>query len=495
MSKLTDIESLAAAVPSGATIAVGGFQLSRVPVALLRALAAAGTRSLHTVSAPNPFALEILAAANALASADCAFIGFQYEDGFVIAPALRRGIAAGTISLRQRDVYETIQALRAAAESGKPVADFALLHAQRVDAEGNLSIDDPYVDVQLAHGSAAVLATAETLVEHIAEPTIAAARVRGFALVERGAAPTACFRHYPRDVAGIRSQLGDAVPVAEVPSDTAGACTDTPGVDAFIVNMARQVRNGEVIVTGLASATASLAIELARATHAPAARYINCVGAVNVRRARAVATSVEPELLYHCDDTIDLPEIFDLARDGGVDAMFFGAAQIDARGNINLTRIGPAARPKVRFAGPAGSPSMRSYVRRVLVSVPRQSPRNLVERVDTATSTPGARNQETVLVTDLAIWHLQEGTFVPQSRTPGIDMERLSSHTGFSVTGAAPRPTPPPTEIELGALRRIDPSGLRFRLLAATPSSRSTSKSSRTGNPDKPTPEKVTPRR
>jgi len=66
MSKLTDIESLAAAVPSGATIAVGGFQLSRVPVALLRALAAAGTRSLHTVSAPNPFALEILAAAKSL---------------------------------------------------------------------------------------------------------------------------------------------------------------------------------------------------------------------------------------------------------------------------------------------------------------------------------------------------------------------------------------------------------------------------------------------
>jgi glutaconate CoA-transferase subunit B len=245
----------------------------------------------------------------------------------------------------------------------------------------------------------------------------------------------------------------------------------------------------------LASATATLAIELARATHAPAARYINCVGAVNVRQARAVATSVEPELLYHCDDTIDLPEIFDLARDGGVDAMFFGAAQIDARGNINLTRIGPAARPKVRFAGPAGSPSMRSYVRRVLVSVPRQSPRNLVERVDTTTSTPGERNQETVLVTDLAIWHLQEGTFVPQSRAPGIDMERLSSHTGFSVTGAAPRLTLAPTEVELGALRRIDPAGLRYRLLAAKPSSRSTSKASETGNPDKGTLEKATPRR
>lgn len=461
MSKLTDLASLAAAVPSGATIALGGFQLSRVPVALLRAIVAGGTRDLRTVSAPNPFALEILAAAGALTMADCAFIGFQYEDGFVIAPALRRGVAAGSIALRQRDVYDTIQELRAAAASGEPIADFALLHAQRADAEGNLAIDDPYVDVQLAHGSGAVLATTERLVERIAEPTIAAARVRAVALVERGAAPTACFGHYPREVAGIRAQLGDAVPAV-----TPGAPTGAPGADAFIVDMARQVRDGEVIVTGLASAIASLAIELARATHAPSARYINCVGAVNVRDARAVATSVEPELLCHCDDTIDLPEIFDLARDGGVDAMFFGAAQIDAQGSINLTRIGPADHPEIRFPGPAGSPSMRSYVRRVLVGVPRQSPRNLVERVDTTTTMPGERNQETILVTDMAIWHLQDGTFVPRSRAPGIDIERLLSNTGFSVAGTDPGPTLPPTEVELGALRHIDPAGLRHRLLA-----------------------------
>jgi glutaconate CoA-transferase subunit B len=473
MSKLTDIQSLAAAVPSGATIAVGGFQLSRVPVALLQAIAAGGTRRVHTVSAPNPFALEILAASGVLATADCGFIGFQYEDGFVIPPALRRGLATATIVLQQRDVYDTIRALRAAAESAEPIADFALLHAQRADAEGNLAMDDPYADVQLAGGSASVLATAETLVERIAQPTIGAARVGGVALVERGASPTACFGHYPRDVAGIRAQLGDAV----TPVAVAGAPAPD-GADAFIVNMARQVRDGEVIVTGLASATASLAIELARATHAPAARYINCVGAVNVRPAGAVVTSVEPELLYHCDETIDLPQIFDLARDGGVDAMFFGAAQIDVQGNINLTRIGPAAHPKVRFAGPAGSSSMRSYVRRVLVSVPRQSPRNLVERVDTTTSAPGERNEETVLVTDMAVWRLQEGNFIPHSRAPGIDIERLSSDTGFSIAGADPAPTPPPTEVELGALRHLDPAGIRYRLLPARPSFRSTSKSS-----------------
>ena len=121
---------------------------------------------------------------------------------------------------------------------------------------------------------------------------------------------------------------------------------------------------------------------------------------------------------------------------------------------------------------------MRSWVRRVLVSVPHQSPRNLVERVDTTTSAPSERNQETVLLTDMAIWQLQKGSFVPRSRAPGIDMERLSSNTGFSVAGADPGLTPPPTALELEALHRIDPAALRYRLLARKPSSRSTLKSS-----------------
>jgi len=482
MSKLTDLTALAAAVPSNAGIAIGGFQLSRVPVALLRAIVARGVTGLHTISAPNPFALDLLAAAGALRSAECGFIGFQYEDGFVIPPALRRGLADGSITLRQRDVYDTIRTLRAAAASAEPVAELALLHAQRVDVAGNLEIDDPYTDVPLANACGGVLATAEVLVDHIAEPTIAAEHVVGVALAERGAAPTACFGHYHREVTGIRAQLAmeDApvaanAPTANIPAANEPAANEA--ADAFIVNMARQVRDGEVIVTGVASATAMLAIELARRTHAPAARYINCVGSINARLDRALPTSVEPELLYACEETLDLPELFDLAREGGVDAMFFGAAQIDACGNINLSRIGPADSPKVRFAGPAGSPSMRSWVRRVLVTVPRQSKRNLVQQVDTVTSAPSERNQETLLITDMAIFRLQGDGFEPESVAPDVDREQLLFHTGFRFSGAAGERTPPPNAVERAALQHIDPAGLRYRLLAHKTPSRSTPKS------------------
>ena len=472
MSKLTDIQSLSQAVPSGATVAIGGFQLNRVPVALLHAVAAHAPTNLKTVSAPNPLALEILASAGCVRAAECGFIGFQYEDGFVIAPAVRRALATGTLCLQQPDVYDTIQSLRTARDRGKPRADLAILHAQRADREGNLLIDDPYVDVQLAEASGQVLATAEVLVGKIDKPTIPAHMVKQVALAKNGAAPTSCLGYYGRDVCGVREHIGATM--AYRPSPAPG---ETAAIDHLLINMARQVNDNEVIVTGLASALPMLAIELARRTYAPRLTYINCIGAVNPRIDTALPTSVEADLRNHCDRTIELPDLFDLARDGGVDAMFFGAAQVDRRGNINLSRIGPADDPKTRLAGPAGSPSMRSYIRRVLITVPRQLPRNLVERVDVATSSPASRNEETVLVTDAAIWRLGHTGFDLESLHDGVTLEDLSVCTGFKFRCASPTTTAPATQLELSALHSIDPDDVRCRLLSEGPRLREESSS------------------
>jgi glutaconate CoA-transferase subunit B len=464
MSKVVSLESLAQEIPSGATIAIGGFQLSRVPIALIHAIAAGKNTDFKAVSAPNPLALEILSAAGCLRSAECAFIGFQYEDGFAIAPAVCHAIATGELDLQQPDVYDTIQSLRATRDKGRQYADFALLHAQLADRTGNLLIDDPYVDVLLAEASGGVLATAETLVERIDKPTIPGSRVQQIALEKNGAVPTACLGHYGRDALGVRQHIGERV--ARQPDPTP---SQTCAIDNFLINLARQVNDNEVIVTGLASAIPMLAIELARRTHAPKLTYINCIGAVNPRVEKVFPTSVEAGLRNHCDDTIELPDLFDLARDGGVDTMFFGAAQIDRQGNINLSRIGPESNPKVRLAGPAGSSSMRSYIRRALIAVPRQLRRNLVECVDIKTSCPASCNKETILVTDAAIWQLKDNGFEPASMHQGISKEELSSRTGFDFQCGSPSVTPPATQLELSTLRAIDPAGSRYKLFSEAP--------------------------
>jgi len=463
VSRLASLQEIAARVPSGAYIAVGGFQLNRAPMALLGALVEAGVDALHVVSAPNALALDFLASHGRLRTVDTGFIGFQYEDGFVVAPALREAVARGVIELRQDDVYDTIRALRASANGGAATRPEAtLLHAQRADRAGNLFLADPHADIVLAEAGKTVLATAEEIVDHIELPTIPAEKVAMVALCEGGAAPTSCFGFYGRDPEGIRRQIR-----VEPASTSAEPSTS---IDRYVVFLARQVRDGEVVVTGLASALAMIAIQLARRTHAPSMRYINCVGAVNPGGRAALATSVDPELLAACETTITLPEIFDLARDGGVDTMFFGAAQIDREARINLSRIGPAQNPKVRLPGPAGSPSMRSYVRRVIVTVPRQTSRTLVRHIDVVTSVASERNQETVLVTDLAVWNLVDGHLEPTSLHAGVGTADLIAHTGFTFD-SGPRPhTAEPTAAELDALEHIDPEGTRYRLLGSKPS-------------------------
>ena len=112
---------------------------------------------------------------------------------------------------------------------------------------------------------------------------------------------------------------------------------------------------------------------------------------------------------------------------------------------------------------------MRSYVRRVLITVPRQLRRNLVGHVDAETSAPASRNEETILVTDAAIWHLKANRFEPESMHEGISVEDLTSRTGFEFRCNSPAVTAPATELELRTLHSIDPVGGRYKLFSENP--------------------------
>ncbi|MFQ5878424.1 MAG: CoA-transferase subunit beta, partial [Acidobacteriota bacterium] len=239
----------------------------------------------------------------------------------------------------------------------------------------------------------------------------------------------------------------------------------TGPADRVVVAMARAIGDGDRVATGVASALPMLAVALARRTHAPRLLYINCVGAVDPEIAGAAASSVDPRLLDHCRSTLGLPELFDLARRGGIDLMFFGAAQVDERARINLTCIGEYRRPRTKLAGPAGSPSMRSHVRKVVIVVPRHSTRSLVRAVDFATAVPAPRNRETMVVTDRARLRLDSGRLRLVSRHAGVAVEDLRARTAFPLEGDWDATTPEPTPGEMAALAALDPGGIRHRLI------------------------------
>jgi glutaconate CoA-transferase subunit B len=332
--------------------------------------------------------------------------------------------------------------------------------------------------------------------------------VRADALAEipGGAFPSACHGHYRHAAEHLRSwvgraaegrfsdylaefvtgpggpaALGEAAGAMPRWEENAGGSSATvdraaaPGpvdekptaADRLVVGMARRIADGDQVVTGLASALPMLAVALARATHAPRLTYINCVGAVDPAIDAIGATSVDARLLDRCRSRIILTDLFDLARNGRIDLMFFGAAQVDAAARLNLTCIGDYARPRVKLPGPAGSTSIRTFVRKVVVLVPRHSPRALVEQVDFASSAPSALNRETWVVSDLALFRLAGDRLRVTCRHAGVTAEELRSKTGFALDAqdADSDVTPEPTRQEMAALHRFDPAGLRHRLI------------------------------
>ncbi len=228
--------------------------------------------------------------------------------------------------------------------------------------------------------------------------------------------------------------------------------------------LAAELRDGAVVATGVASPLAVLAIAVAKATHAPNLTYLACVGALNPALKRLYASSEDLRSLEGREAELSLPELFDHARRGRVDTVFFGAAEVDAHGRTNLTAAGSLRAPATKFPGVAGACTLRRWCRHPVLLVPRQSARNLVPKVQVASTRDEAR--VTPLFTDLARFELSSAGATLVALHPGVSLEEVHARTGFSFQRAPTLlRTRAPTEGTLAAIRALDPERLRDALV------------------------------
>ena len=241
---------------------------------------------------------------------------------------------------------------------------------------------------------------------------------------------------------------------------------DATRAELVVAALARELHDGAVVATGVASPLAILAIALARATHAPRLTYLACVGSLDPDVTRLLPSSEDLGYLDGRSAEVSIPDLFDHARRGRIDTVFFGAAEVDAAGQTNMSSAGGTlAQPRVKFPGVAGAATLRRWVRHPVLLVPRQSRRNLVPEVQVATTRDPSR--PVLLVTDLGTYRLAAGA-TPRLLTlhPGASVEEVRERTGFALElPAAPPPPPVPDARPLAALRALDPDGLREQLV------------------------------
>lgn len=257
---IVSLEELAALVPDGARVGIGGFHFSRLPIALIQAVCRQGTRDLRYVSWGGSLGLELLLEADAVASmALC----FDNLDVFGLAPRFRAAVELGRLPLEEWTALGMMQGFHAA-QQGVPSMPFPLplgseivarsgfaiettdlltgstvgaaralpldnflLHAQRADVVGNVEIQGARgLDLSSVFAACDVLVTVEEVVPEGTFQAPNAPRayilprtfVRAIAEVAGGAYPSSCLPFYPTDYRELHRLTSGSELVIEQPS-------------------------------------------------------------------------------------------------------------------------------------------------------------------------------------------------------------------------------------------------------------------------------------
>jgi glutaconate CoA-transferase subunit B len=210
---------------------------------------------------------------------------------------------------------------------------------------------------------------------------------------------------------------------------------------------ARELKDGEVVFVGIG--LPNLACNLARATHAPDMTLIYESGAVGAVPDRVPPSIGDPALVTGSLMVTSMSDIFqNFLQNGKIQIGFLGGAQVDKRGNINTTAVGPYASPKVRLPGSGGACEIAQHAQRVLI-VTKLDKRAFPDKVDFITSN-GKRVKK--VITNMGILEPDEtGELILTALYPGVSFDDVQGNIGWTLKKA-----PRFAEVALPSAKEID---------------------------------------
>jgi len=223
----------------------------------------------------------------------------------------------------------------------------------------------------------------------------------------------------------------------------------------IVVNLARQIRPGEIAFSGVNSTLAMLACLLAKRAYEFHFTYLNVAGGVEPEPRKVPHSSSDPALVAGSPAIFGNEDFYDLCARGRLDLVFLGCAQVDGAGRTNVSVIGDWRNPKVRLPGGGGAAVMMPTAKRVVTWRTEHSTRMLVEKLDFVTA---AGNLQTV-VTPIAVFQKRDGRLALESRNPQVTLDEIIRRTGFRFDASAAQPIAPITPRERAALATLDPRG------------------------------------
>jgi acyl CoA:acetate/3-ketoacid CoA transferase beta subunit len=254
--------------------------------------------------------------------------------------------------------------------------------------------------------------------------------------------------------------------------------TDYSVDEMMTVLMAREVRNEDVMIVGVATPMVWAAFTLAKLTHAPDAIYHYIMGNTFVLEPRQVSLlylEMNTARTYRFQNSVECT-LESLPSDKLTTIEFFRPAQVDQYGNTNNICIGDWEKPKVRLPGCAGIADFSMfYSRGSFLYTPRHDTRTFVPTEnlffisgvgfpDGKPSICGGSGPQCI-ITNLAYldFDVTSKRMKLASIHPKIDIKSVKESTGFELLIAKDlRETKPPTVNEIKKLReKVDPLSIR----------------------------------
>jgi len=246
--------------------------------------------------------------------------------------------------------------------------------------------------------------------------------------------------------------------------------------ELLTVLMAREVRNDDVMIVGVATPMVWAAFTLAKVIHAPDAIYHYIMGNTFVNEARQVSLlylEMNTARAYRFQNSGECT-LESLPSDKLTTIEWFRPGQVDQYGNTNNICIGDWNRPKVRLPGCAGIADFSMfYSRGSFLYVPRHDTRTFVPKVDFISGVGFPDGNQSIcggsgpqcVITNLAYLTFDDNPKRMKIGTihPGIKLEEIRKSTGFElVIPDDLKETKAPTEKELKILReKVDPLEIR----------------------------------
>jgi glutaconate CoA-transferase, subunit B len=242
---------------------------------------------------------------------------------------------------------------------------------------------------------------------------------------------------------------------------TAETATDFTLNELMCVLAAREIKDGDVVFVGIG--LPNLACNLARATHAPNMTLIYESGAVGAVPDRVPPSIGDPALVTGSLMVTSMSDIFQsFLQNGKIQVGFLGGAQVDKRGNINTTVVGPYDAPKVRLPGSGGACEIAIHAQRVLI-VTKLDKRAFPEKVDFITSS-GKRVKK--VITNMGILEPdQTGELILTSSYPNVTFDQIQENVGWNLKRSDTLASVvPPMKHEIDLLRtKLDPKRLHIK--------------------------------